>query len=418
MGQLLVRLAIYFVVAAVALFGWRFLRDVTTKRDTSNRPPPWRDVRVLAVGIQVVAVGILFLLGSWLWDNFNTRTDDIGLDPFDFAFLDQPSGISIADSDLNPNSPISSALRNGVKNTFLTIVVGIPLSVLFGTLIGISRLSENWLLSKIATGYVEFFRNIPPLLIIVFTWSVFLTGFPPERESWEIGDLFIFNNKRFAGPSIASQENFVAYRWLMLAALALAAVVWVMRTRLFDRTGTPHRRVLWSLGTFVGIGVIGYVALGQPFRFSTPDIVERVYEGGVKMQMPYAAGVFALTLYTASHIAEIVRGSILSVDRGQVEAGNALALSGFQRYRFVVLPQAFRVAFPPLINQFLNFTKNTSLFVAIGFAEITSISINLFGQSRPAPQILFIVMGIYLTFSLVLSTIGNLINGRLAIAGR
>lgn len=412
------RLAIYFVVAAAVLFGWRFLRDIQTKRDTSSRPPPWRDVRVVAVGIQVLAVGILFLLGSWLWDNFGTRTDDIGLDPFDFQFLDQPSGISIADNDLSPNSPIQSALQQGVKNTFLVIVLGIPLSVIFGTLLGISRLSDNWLLSKIATGYVEFFRNIPPLLIIVFTWSIFLTGFPPERESWSIGSLFLFNNRRFAAPSIASQDNFAAYRWLMLASLVLAAAVWVWRTRLFDRTGTPHRRVLWSFGTVVGIGLIGYFALGGPFRFSTPEIVERVYEGGVKMQMPYAAGVVALTLYTASHVAEIVRGSILSVDRGQVEAGNALALSGFQRYRFVVLPQAFRVAFPPLINQFLNFTKNSSLFVAIGFAEITSITINLFGQSRPAPQLLFILMGIYLTFSLVLSAIGNFINGRLAIAGR
>lgn len=412
------RLAIYLVIAAALGFGWRFLRDVTTKRDISTRPPPWRDVRVVAVGIQVIAVGLLYLLGAWLWRNFNTRTDDIGLDPFDFTFLDQPSGISIADSDLDPRSPINLALRNGVKNTFLMIIIGIPLSIIFGTLLGISRLSDNWLLSKIATAYVEFFRNIPPLLIIVATWSLFLTGFPPEQESWNIGSSFIFNNKRFAAPSIASQDNFVAYRWLMLASLIAAVAVWVWRTRLFDRTGTPHRRFLWSFGTILSVGIIGYFAFGQPFRMSTPAIVERVYEGGIKMQMPYAAGVTALTLYTASHIAEIVRGSILSVDRGQVEAGNALALSGFQRYRFVVLPQAFRVAFPPLINQFLNFTKNSSLVVAIGFADITSIVINLFGQSRPAPQLLFILMGIYLTFSLVLSAIGNFINGRLAIAGR
>jgi general L-amino acid transport system permease protein len=418
LGQLLLRLVIYLIIVAALGFGWRYMRDVTTKRDTGSRPPPWRDVRVLAVGIQVIAVGLLYLLGAWLWRNFGTRTDDIGLDPFDFTFLDQPSGISIADSALDPNSPISSALRNGVKNTFLMIIIGIPLSIILGTLLGISRLSDNWLLSKIATGYVEFFRNIPPLLIIVATWSLFLNGFPAERESWTIGKFFIFNNKRFAAPSIAGQDNFAAYRWLMLASIVLAAVVWVWRTRQFDRTGTPHRRVLWSLGTIFGVGIIGYFVLGQPIRVSTPEIVDRVYLGGIKMQMPYAAGVFALTLYTASHIAEIVRGSILSVDRGQVEAGNALALSGFHRYRFVVLPQAFRVAFPPLINQFLNFTKNSSLVVAIGFADITSIVINLFGQSRPAPQLLFILMGIYLLFSLILSAIGNFINGRLAIAGR
>ena len=412
------RLAIYLVVVAAALFGFRYVRDVTTKRDVSTRPPPWRDVRVLATAVQVIAVGLLYLLVAWLWDNFNTRTDDIGLDPFDFAFLDQPSGISIADSDLSPNSPIKSALYNGIKNTFLMIIIGIPTAVIFGTLIGIARLSDNWLLTKIATLYVEFFRNIPPLLVIVFTWTVFLTGFPPEADSWTIGNAFIFNNKRFAGPSIASQDNFVIYRWLILASLIAAVAVWIWRTNVFNNTGTPHRRVLWSFGTVLAVGIVGFFALGSPFRMSTPEIVDRLYEGGVKMQMPYAAVTFALVLYTASHIAEIVRGSILSVDRGQVEAGNALALSGFQRYRFVVLPQAFRVAFPPLINHFLNFTKNTSLAVAIGFAEITSIVVNLFGQSRPTPQLLFILMGIYLTFSLVLSAIGNTINRRLQIVGR
>jgi general L-amino acid transport system permease protein len=143
-----------------------------------------------------------------------------------------------------------------------------------------------------------------------------------------------------------------------------------------------------------------------------------VYVGGVTMIMPYAAVMVGLVLYTASHIAEIVRGSILSVDKGQVEAGNALALNSFQRYRFVILPQAFRVAFPPLINQFLNYTKNSSLAFAVGFAEITGVIQNLFGQSRPAPQLLFILMVVYLVFSLVLSAIGNVINRRLQIVGR
>ena len=166
------------------------------------------------------------------------------------------------------------------------------------------------------------------------------------------------------------------------------------------------------------IGVAGYFALSSPFSVSRPIIEQRIASGGIKMQMPYVAVMFGLVLYTASHIAEIVRGSIMSVPKGQVEAGNALALSGFQRYRFVVLPQAFRVAFPPLINQFLNYTKNTSLAIAVGFAETTGVIQNLFGQSRPAPQLLLILMLIYLALSLILSAIGNLINRRLQIVGR
>ena len=157
---------------------------------------------------------------------------------------------------------------------------------------------------------------------------------------------------------------------------------------MFNNTGAPHHRVLWALGTFVGIGVIAFLRLGGPADFSKPMLDERgrVYTGGIRMQMPYAALTTALVVYTSTHIAEIVRGSILAVNKGQVEAANALALSGFQRYRFVVLPQAMRIAFPPLINQFLNFSKNSSLAIAIGFSEVTSLVNNFFGQSQPAPS--------------------------------
>jgi general L-amino acid transport system permease protein len=150
------------------------------------------------------------------------------------------------------------------------------------------------------------------------------------------------------------------------------------------------------------------------------DEAGRVYTGGIRMQMPHAALTTALVIYTATHISEIVRGSILAVNKGQVEAANALALSGFQRYRLVVLPQAMRIAFPPLINQFLNFSKNSSLAIAIaiGFSEVTSIINDLFGQSKPAPQLILILMLMYLALSLVLSALGNLINRRLQIVGR
>ncbi len=189
---------------------------------------------------------------------------------------------------------------------------------------------------------------------------------------------------------------------------------------MFNQTGTPHRRSLWALGTFLVVGTISFLALGGPAEFSKPILDEefgRVYTDGIKMQMPYAALGTALVIYTATHISEIVRGSILAVDRGQVEAANALALTSVQRYRFVILPQAMRIAFPPLINQFLNFSKNSSLAIAIGFAEVTSVINNLFGQSQPAPQLILILMVSYLAISLILSLIGNLINRRLQLVG-
>ena len=421
LGRLLWLVIALAAVAAVFL-ATRFVIDKVTRRDTSDRPPPWRDLNVLSLGAQVIALGLILSVGSWLWANFRDRTDDIGL-KLSFDFLDQPSGISIADNLLSSNAGIREALQQGVKNTFLIIVLGIPLSVALGTLIGIARLSTNWLLRKLATGYVEFFRNIPPLLVIVFLWGAVFLRFPAAggltaEAAWRpFGGWMIFSNSRFAFPSIIGLDNFGVYQLLIVASVLAALGVWVWRTRVFNNTGAPHRRALWFLAILVGLGVVFFVALGGPFEFSRTVVEDRIWSGGFRMQMPYAAVMLALVIYTASHIAEIVRGSILAVHRGQVEASQALALSGLQRYRFVVLPQAFRIAFPPLINQFLNYTKNSSLAVAIGFAEITSIISNLFGQSQPAPQLLLILMVIYLCFSLILSLIGNLINRRLQLRG-
>ncbi len=421
LGRLLLLVIALALAAALFLVG-RFVVDRVTRRDTSGRPPPWRDLNVLSLAAQVLAFGLIVTVGSWLWTNFRDNTDDIGLE-LTFDFLDQPSGISIADNPLSSNAGIRDALQQGVKNTFLIILLGIPLSVLFGTLIGIARLSTNWLLRKLATGYVEFFRNIPPLLVIVFLWGAVFLNFPigasPTAEAaWRpFGGWMIFSNSRFAFPSIVGLDNFGAYRLLVVGSVVAAVGVWAWRTRVFNNKGAPHRRALWSLATLVVLCGVFFLALGGPFEFSKTTVEDKIWSGGFRMQMPYVAVMLALVIYTASHISEIVRGSILAVHRGQVEASHALALSGLQRYRFVMLPQAFRIAFPPLINQFLNYTKNSSLAVAVGFAETTSIINDLFGHSRPAPQLLLILMVIYLTFSLILSAIGNLVNRRLQLRG-
>lgn len=412
---------VVYVVGRLLLDIVRLFQERQRLSEDASRPPLWRDVKAIAIAAQVVFLAAVVGVVSYLWGNFRDRTDLIGLD-LSFDFLDQPAGITIADNPLSPADTVGEAITAGFFNTIRIIIVGIPLALILGTLVGIARLSSNWLLRKVATGYVEFFRNIPPLVVIVLFWgAIFLNGFPRSQEAWRpLGGWFIFNNSRFAFPSFEGQDNFAAYRWILLIALIGAIGVGIWRTRVFNETGAPHRRVLWSLGTFVGIGVVAWLALGGPVDLSKPMLDEagRVYEGGIRMQMPYAAVMVALVIYTATHISEIVRGSILAVNKGQVEAANALALSTFQRYRFVVLPQAMRIAFPPLINQFLNYSKNTSLAIAIGFAELTAVTNNLFGQSQPTPQLILILMVLYLTLSLVLSAIGNVINRRLEIVGR
>ena len=417
----LIWLLIILAVIGLGAFAVRFVVDRITGRETSERPVPWRDVKALSLATQVGAIGLIATIGIYLWSNFRNRTDAIGLE-LSFDFLDQPAGLTIADNPLSPADTVREALQAGFENTIRIIIVGVPLTFAIGTLIAIARLSSNWLLRKVATGYVEFFRNLPPLLVIIFVWrAVYLESFPAPRESWKpAGGWFIFNNSRFSLPSVTGLDNFETFRVVLLAGLIAAVVVWIWRSRTFDATGRPHHRVMWSTGTFVLIGVVAFVALGGPAEFSKPmiDADGRLYTNGFRMQMPYAAVGTGLVLYTASHIAEIVRGSILAVHKGQVEAGNALALSGFQRYRFIVLPQAMRIAFPPLISQFLNFSKNSSLAVAVGFAEATSMFNSLQGQSQPAPQLILLLMIGYLVISLTISLVGNGINRRLQLVGR
>lgn len=206
----------------------------------------------------------------------------------------------------------------------------------------------------------------------------------------------------------------------MAVGLVAAIWIWRRRTKAFDATGHPHHRVLWSLGTLLGFFVVGYFVAGQPFDISWPALSEnrRTIEGGFMINWGFMSLTAALGLYTASHIAEIIRGSILAVHSGQSEAANALALSGFQRYRFVVLPQSMRVAVPPTINQYLNLIKNTSLGTAVSYAEVTSLTVTSVGNGRPAFQSFMVLMAVYLAFSLTISLLLNIVNRRLQLVSR
>ena len=198
----------------------------------------------------------------------------------------------------------------------------------------------------------------------------------------------------------------------------LAVAVGFWRTQRSDRTGEPSHRVLWGLGIFAVVGGLGYLLSGRPLALDTPERGSFATGGGLRLSPEYAALLAALVIYTASHIAEVVRGSILAVSRGQGEAAEALGLNGFQKLRFVVLPQAFRIAVPPLGNQFLNLVKNSSLGVAIAFPEVTRIVRITISQRAPAPQSIAILMLVYLVFSLSIALVVNLVNRRLTLKGR
>lgn len=372
----------------------------------------WRDIRVLRVVIQLAAVAGLAVVVYFLWSNLMTNMRAAGLRT-DFRFLDQPVGVDIADSPITPATSVGRALRGGIKNTFALTVVGLPILTVIGVLIGIGRLSTNYLVSKFSTFYVELFRNLPPLLIIIFAFRAVVLPLPPAREPAAPLGLFVVSNLRISVPGFEAGVNFDAFTRVMLVALVAAALVWWWRTRLFDRTGTPHHRVLWSGGLLLLVAASAFVFLDRPFGLTIPTLDGRVVEGGFSGLGTFWAVMGALALYTASDVAEIVRGSIQAVEKGQTEAANALALSGFQRLRYVILPQAFRIAIPPTINQYLNYVKNTSLAMAVGYAEFASISRQAIANGHPAPQIVLLLMAGYLLFSLTISLLVNVLNRRL-----
>jgi general L-amino acid transport system permease protein len=367
--------------------------------------------------LQVAALVGTGLLLYVLWFNLTNNLRAQGIRT-DFGFLDQPIGVQIPDSALSRGAPVRQAFLVGIKNTLALVVVGLPLLTIIGVVVGVARLSTNWLAARAAALYVELLRNLPPLLIIVFVFRALILQLPPSRAPITPFGWLVISNLRITVPGFEANQTFAAFRLVIGAALVIAVGVWVWRTRLSDRTGVAHHRVLWSIGLFVSLGVFGFLLLDRPFGLSRPTLDGRVVTGGFSGLGGYFAVLIALVVYTASHVAEIVRGSLQAVPKGQTEAAHALALSGFQRLRFVTLPQAMRIALPPVINQYLNFTKNTSLALAVGYAEITTLAFQSIGNGQPAPQVILLLMSVYLFFSLAISLAVNLLNRRLQVVNR
>jgi general L-amino acid transport system permease protein len=282
----------------------------------------------------------------------------------------------------------------------------------------VARLSTNWLVRRAAAAYVEAFRNVPVLIIIIFFWLGIFLRLPPIREAVEFLDLVVVSNRGMVVPWFDKVGAGAPFGLVALGGFLLAAALWIWRTRRFDRTGQPHRRLLWAGGVLLAVLAVGFFATGRPWVLETPERGALATAGGFRLSPEYAALLLALTMYTASHIAEIVRGSILAVPRGQSEAANAVGLSGFQRLRHVVLPQAFRISIPPVANQYLNLVKNSSLGVAVSYYEVTKITQVSISQAAPAVQAILLLMAVYLFFSLSIALVTNVINRRLTLKGR
>jgi general L-amino acid transport system permease protein len=391
-----------------------FDADRQRRLAAARRPPLYRDVRVLTWAFQLAVLAVVVAVIAWLYDNVQVNSDRQNI-PTSFEYLDQPAGFPIAGSDFRQSQPVSDALVEGLLNTLRLAVTGIVLATVLGTLLGIARLSKNFLVRKGAQAYVEVIRNVPlfGLIVLLYT-AVVLNAFPPPNESWEFGSIAVLNVR---GSSFfwfdGGNTKFVI---VLLAAVLTFAVVARWRRAVSDRTGRPALSAVYGLGAAAVVVVLLWILLG--LGGSAPALEGRRVAGGITMTPPYFAALVALVAYTSSHIAEIVRGSIQAVPRGQGEAADALALSGFQRMWNVVLPQAMRIGTPPLGNQYLNLTKNTSLAAAISFPELTQITQLSVASRSPAVPSYVLLLLIYLGLSLLISAVVNLANRRLAIVER
>jgi general L-amino acid transport system permease protein len=376
------------------------------------------NVRLLRILGQIAAIVLLIALAAYLADNYSANISERNARS-GWGFLDEPTGFNIAFApDFSSGQPVKDALWVGIVNTAKAAAVGIVLATIIGVVVGVLRLSNSWVARKASTVYVEVVRNVPVLLVILFL-AAGLQTLPRIENARSVGDVFVISNRAIAVMSPVAGDNLGLYLILLAVGVVLAVAVAAWRTRRSAATGAPERRYVWSGGTLLAVAIGGYYALGSPITWSHPEVEGRGIAGGAALNMPYVAITLALAIYHGSHIAEIVRGSVQAVPHGQTEAATAIGLSEVQRLRFVILPQAFRIAVPPTINQDLSLVKNTSLGIAVAYSDVAALAFRLIGSSRaPALQMIAVLMAIYLMFSLVISFLMNIVNRRLQVVER
>ncbi len=380
----------------------------------SAKTPFWRDVRVLKWVFQLVVLGIVIGVIFWLYSNYQINVQKSKI-PTDLRFLDNPANFTFPGQDFDQSSPVRAAFIQGFYNTLRVSIVGILLAIFIGTLVGMARLSKNFLVRTVAGAYVEVLRNLPLLLLLTFmNLAVVLQTFPRIEDAWKPLDLFVVSNRGIAIPW------FEGSGMALLGAIAAGLIAWWLaawwRNRLSDKTGKPSRALLFGFTSFVVVTVGAWIILG--YQWTLPVVEDRGTLGGLRLDPSFFALLVTLVIYTSSHIAEIVRGSILAVPKGQGEAADALALTNAKKMRLVILPQAFRVALPAIGNQSLNLIKNSSLGAAISYFELTQVAQITVGNGSPAVPAFTLTLLVYLAISLVTSLIINIFNRRLALVER
>ena len=382
--------------------------------------PPWRDVRVLRVAVQVVALLAVAIGVAYLINNLTTAMGQRGLS-FGYGFLDRTAGFEIGESPIpySATDTYGQAFIVGLLNTLFVSMVGIVLATLLGVVIGVARLSPNWLLSKVAAGYVEVIRNTPLLVQLFLIYFAVLLQLPGVRDTIALPGSIFLNQRGLFVPGPQLGLTFGTWLAFLGAGLAVAVAARVVAARR-EATGRPsHRLGLIGALAFIGLAVGGWALVGDaPLTFDLPVRGRFNFSGGLALSTSFTALLVGLVLYTAGFIAEVVRGGIQAVRRGQLEAARALGLSERDTLRLVVFPQALRVIVPPLTSQYLNLAKNSSLAIAVGYPDLFKVGTTMANQTGQPVPVIVLVMGTYLVISLATSLLMNLYNRRVQVLER
>lgn len=338
-----------------------------------------------------------------------------------FGFFETTAGFSISQHLIaySPTSTYGRAFIVGLLNTLLVAALGIFFATIIGFVVGIARLSSNWLISRLAAAYVEVIRNVPLLLQLLFWYFAVLKSLPSPRDSIDLGLGAFLNIRGLVVPRPVFGPGSMLFDIAVVVAIVAIVVIhrWARKRQMATGAQFP---VFWtSVALIIGLPLIGLALAGFPVTFDMPELKGFNFVGGTTLEPEFVALLLGLTLYTASFIAETVRAGIKAVSHGQTEAANALGLRGGYTLRLVVVPQAMRVIIPPLTNQYLNLTKNSSLAVAIGYPDLVSVFAGtVLNQTGQAVEVIFITMLVYLTISLITSGLMNWFNLRMALVER
>ncbi|MGH2538404.1 MAG: amino acid ABC transporter permease [Candidatus Promineifilaceae bacterium] len=377
--------------------------------------PLWRDDRVLKWAAQIISAAAVISLVVFLLNNVLQAAEERGL-LLGYDFLQEAAGFPIGEGVIayDPSMSFLRAFQVGLLNTLKVSLIGVVLATLLGIAVGLGRLSTNWLVRSAATLYVESLRNVPLLVTLFFLFFAVFQNLPSVQESIRLGDLLILNQR---GVYLAWFETSpTTGAWLLVVGLAAAGalILYLVLSKVQERRGRPTYAGWLALAILLAPPLIAWLVLPQrPLTPDVPVLGRFNFEGGTTLTTSFAALLTGLTLYTAAFIAEIVRAGIQAVSRGQVEAARSIGLNNLLALRLVIFPQALRVIIPPLISQYLNLTKNSSLALAIGYPDLFAIGRIMINQAGRAVPVFLMVMATYLVISLIFSALLNIYNRRI-----